>query len=115
MRLPNAENAIVERDKIVRYLLSGTHTRGRGKAQFFLGFGFRPEAPEAMRQALLQHAKANDAVGLHQSEHGTKYTVQGPLPAPDGRAPVVRSVWIIDQGGGTPRFVTAFPRPRQGE
>ena len=115
MRLPNAANAIVERDKIARYLLSGTHTRGRGKAQFFLGFGFSPEAPDAMRQALLQHAKANDAVSLHQSEHGTKYTVQGPLPAPDGRAPVVRSVWIIDQGGQTPRFVTAFPGPRQDE
>jgi hypothetical protein len=41
-----------------------------------------------------------------------KYTVQGPLPAPDGRAPVIRSVWIIDQGWQWPRFVTAFPGPR---
>ena len=57
MRLPNAESAIVDRDKIIRYLLSGTHTRGRRKAQFFLGFGFSPEAPEAARQALLHHAK----------------------------------------------------------
>jgi hypothetical protein len=112
MRLPNAANAIVERDKIARY---GSHTRGRGKAQFFLGFGFSPEATDAMRQALLRHAGANDAVSVQRSEHGTKYTVQGPLPAPDGRAPVVKSVWIIDQGGQTPRFVTAFPGPRQNQ
>jgi hypothetical protein len=112
MRLPNGEHAIVESDKIVRYLLSGTHARGRGKAQFFTSFGFSSEAPEGLRQALLQHVKANDVVSLQQSEHGTKYTVQGPLPAPDGRAPVIRSVWIIDQGRQRPRFVTAFPGQR---
>jgi hypothetical protein len=112
VRLPHAENAIVESDKIARYLLSGTHTRGRGKAQFFISFGFSPDAPEVLRRALLQHAKASDVLSLDQSQHGTKYTAQGPLPAPDGRAPVVRSVWIIDQGRQWPRFVTAFPGPR---
>jgi hypothetical protein len=112
MRMPHAEEAIVDPEKITRYLLSGTHARGRGKAQFFASFGFRTAASDALRQALLQHAKANEVVGLHQSEHGTKYTVEGPLPAPDGRAPVVRSVWIVDRGRQRPRFVTAFPGQR---
>jgi hypothetical protein len=112
VRLPHAEDAIVELDKIVGYLLSGRHTRGRGKARFFAGFGFKPETADVLRQALLLHARANDVVGSQMSEHGTKYTVEGPLPAPDGRAPVVRSVWIVDKGRQRPRFVTAFPGPR---
>lgn len=52
MCLPNGEEAIVEPTKITGYLLSDTNTRGRGKAQFFTSFGFSPNAPEALRQAL---------------------------------------------------------------
>jgi hypothetical protein len=111
MRLPNVD-AIVEPAKIASYLLSDTHRRGRGKAQFFTSFGFSPNVPEELREALLQHAKANDVVSWQRSEHGAKYTLEGPLPAPDGRAPVIRRVWIIDEGRRRPRFVTAFPGRR---
>ena len=112
MRLPQAEDAIVDLDKIARYPLSGSHSRGRDKARFFTVFGFSHEMPERLKDALLMHVRANDVVGLQKSEHGAKYTIQGPLLTPDGRAPVIRSVWIIDTGGQRPRFVTAFPGPR---
>lgn len=109
MRLPNAEDAIVEPHKLRSYLLSDTHIRGRGKARFFISFGFRAGEPDVLREALLLHAGANDVINLQESEHGAKYTLEGPLPAPDGRAPAIRSVWIIDKGRSRPRFVTPFP------
>ena len=43
MKLPNAEHARVDRAKVVDYLLSLEHGKGRGKAGFFLRFGFSRE------------------------------------------------------------------------
>jgi hypothetical protein len=44
MRLPNAEFAVVEREKITEYLLNPEHRYGLSKARFFAGFGFTLEA-----------------------------------------------------------------------
>ena len=41
MKLPNADQAVVDRRKIMDYLLSSRHPDGRGVAAFFSGFGFR--------------------------------------------------------------------------
>jgi hypothetical protein len=40
---------------------------------------------------------------------GTRYLVEGDLPAPDGRSPLVRSVWQFDYGTVAPRLITAYP------
>jgi len=52
MKLPNAERAVVERDKIVDYLLNPAHRYGASKARFFTQFGFRVEAWEELALAL---------------------------------------------------------------
>ena len=46
MKLPNADKAIVEREKMVDYLLNAAHRHGASKALFFARFGFRMEAWE---------------------------------------------------------------------
>jgi hypothetical protein len=43
MQLPNADAAIVSRNKLGNYLLDLAHSIGGGKARFFLSFGFRRE------------------------------------------------------------------------
>jgi len=43
MKLPNAAQAIVEREKIVEYLLNSMHRYGASKAAFFTRFGFRAD------------------------------------------------------------------------
>jgi hypothetical protein len=43
MKLPNAENAVVEREKITDYLLNPSHRYGSSKARFFASFGYRSE------------------------------------------------------------------------
>ncbi len=40
MNLPNAEGAVVERDKIIDYLLNPGHPDNGGKSSFFLTAGF---------------------------------------------------------------------------
>lgn len=52
MKLPNAENAVVEREKIVEYRLNAAHPDNGGKAKFFEGLGFRRDQWERLAQAL---------------------------------------------------------------
>ena len=56
MTLPNIDQVVVPRAKVVDYLLSQTHRDGRHKAAFFLRFGFTPDKWQEMAAALVQHA-----------------------------------------------------------
>ena len=108
MRLPNADQARVDREKITDYLLSTTHPRGRSKAEFFIRFGFRAEGWEMLADALRNHAVSYPVARTVSSPYGVRYTVDGPIETPDGRNPRVRTVWMIDEGSTTPRLLTAL-------
>ena len=108
MKLPNAENARVDRDKVIGYLLNRAHPDGAGKAAFFERFGFSTEKWQLLADALRQHGQ-HPVVNSVESEYGIRYTVDGEIETPDGRRPTVRSVWIVEQGGKRPRLVTAHP------
>ena len=58
MKLPNADKAVVEREKIVDYLLNPGHRYGASKARFFAQFGFRPESWEVLAAALRAQGQA---------------------------------------------------------
>ena len=60
MRLPNAGQACVEREKIVNYLLSMEHPRGRNKAVFFSGLGFHVDGWQDFAEALIAHASRHE-------------------------------------------------------
>lgn len=107
--VPNCYQSIIEPTKISNYLLSAAHPIGRVKARFFKRFGFREGAPEELNQALLVHVRDNVVARTETSAYGTKYRVDGPLVSPDGRNPLVSTVWMILDGEAIPRFVTAFP------
>ncbi|HEY7551893.1 MAG TPA: hypothetical protein VH913_20515 [Hyphomicrobiaceae bacterium] len=107
--VPNCDHAIVDPVKISDYLLSETHPVGRSKARFFRRFGFGEDAPEELTQALLAHVRDCPLATIEVSPYGTKYRVEGRLISPDGRNPLVTTVWIIVGGEIIPRFVTAFP------
>jgi len=109
-RLPQVDRAVVPEAKIVNYLLSGSHTGGRAKARFLEGYGFRADRWRVLREAIIAHAKANDITASRQTRFGTRYEIDGPLPAPDGRAPMVRMVWFVELQETAPRLVTLVPR-----
>ena len=109
MKLPNAEKAGIPPEKITDYLLSSTHRAGRGKAKYFSNFGFRRDAWETLRTALLNHAVDNEVSKSEESFFGKRYIIEGPLKTPDGRKPTIRTVWFVEKGEDIPRFVTAYP------
>src|SRR5436305_1649137 len=56
VKLPNAEKAIVEREKVANYLLNAAHPDNGGKAAFFEELGFRRADPETLAKALQKSA-----------------------------------------------------------
>lgn len=109
MRLPNADLALVERAKIVDYLLNPAHRYGASKARFFAQFGFRVEAWEELSLALREHGRQNEVSRVKETGFGPRYEVEGELTAPDGRRPRICTVWQLDEGQTAPRLITAYP------
>jgi hypothetical protein len=109
MKLPSVEQAAVKREKVTDYLLSASHPNGRHKARFFAAFGFSAAAWEVLANALLHHAVEHDVTKVESSPFGARYVVDGKLFSPDGRNPMVRTVWFVESGDTTPYFVTAYP------
>ena len=109
MRLPNAQHAHVARQKITDYLLSLNSPDGRSKAEFFSRFGFRIPQWEDLSDALRSHCLQNEVVEVEEAAYGIKYIIVGALGTPDGRNPLVMSVWQIDRGTDHPRFITGRP------
>jgi hypothetical protein len=112
MKLPNAEMVVIEREKIVNYLLNTAHPYGVSKARFFAGFGFRVEKWELLADALRHHGLAHEVSLVRETGFGPRYQIEGQLNAPDGRLPLVRSVWQQDRGAVAPRLITAYPLVR---
>jgi hypothetical protein len=109
--LRNAHRAIVDRDKVVEYLLNEAHPDNGGKAQYFASLGFACDQPDTLIVALRHVAEQGEVVHSEQSGHGEKFVVDGWLSmhTEDAARRLVRTVWIIDRGAEAPRLVTAYP------
>lgn len=108
-KLPNADEAIVPELKVTHYLLSLTSKQGKGKARFFMAFGFTIEEWQTLAEALQHHARTHEVASMREITYGILYSVEGALLSPDGRNPQVRSVWKIVSGETVPSLVTAYP------
>ena len=62
MKLRNAHLAVVERHKIVDYLLNSAHPDNGGKAQFFESLGFSVDATDPTTAALREIAQTGEVV-----------------------------------------------------
>ena len=109
MRMPGADKLIVEREKIVDYLLNAVHPDNGGKARFFLRLGFNPDDWQQMAAALRKAVENRAFSKIVASSHGTKYIVDSWIESPSGKTPLVRTIWIVDLGLEAPRLVTAYP------
>lgn len=112
-KLPNYQQAQVPQPKITSYLLAINHSDGRGKALFFTAHGFSLDNWQVLAVALCRHAADQDLAAEEASPFGMRYIIEGIISTPDGRNPHIRSIWFIETGEETPRFVTAYPLPRK--
>lgn len=112
MRLPHRDNAIINRKKLTRYLLSLAHEKGRSKAKFFRMIGFNEANIEEFEQALLKIGKSNKVVKIdkEKEEIVVKYVINGLIDAPNGKKYKIKTVWAVEVGSEIPHLATAHPR-----
>ena len=109
MQLPNRDQAYIQPNKLTGYLLSETHPVGKAKAKFFRGVGFDEANVERLEQGLLTLARTQAVHKTIETVHGKKYVIIGPIETPADRTVTILTVWIVDSGKESPRFVTARP------
>jgi len=98
MRLPNAERAFVEREKIAGYLLDPSHMNGAGKCRFFSARGFSMMEWPVLAAALVAHGRRHTVAKRTETPFGPRFEVHGELEAPDGSRPQIRTVCQLDEG-----------------
>lgn len=86
------------------------HPQNQGTAAFFLRFGFTRQRWELLAAALAEHIRTHEIEQIIPEPGRTKYTVVGRLRMPDGRSPLVRTVWQVDVG--LPPHVSSLPISR---
>lgn len=108
---PVATAWLIERPKIVSYLLNLHHPKGGPKARLLMHFGFRQDNPELLADAIVRHAMANGPGYEMTPPVGPPLAViEGPLDCPDDRLLNVRCIW--EQATATEhRFITLVPLP----
>jgi len=71
MKLPNADRAIVEIEKLRDYCLSSSHPRGRHKARVFItALGITADDAQELKQAILSAVTTEEATPKERDEYG---------------------------------------------
>lgn len=108
MRIPKAEAAVVDLEKLRGYCLNPYHGLGRYKARVFASaLGMKAENADELAQAILSAAATKDAVlGMHD-RFGQRYLIDLELERA-GKKATIRSARIIETGTDFPRLITCF-------
>lgn len=108
MKLPNADQAIIDIAKLRDYCLNPTHSRGRHKARVFAAvLGITEDNAELLRATLLHVALTDEATVAEQDAYGQRYVIDFLMRTPYGEA-IVRSAWIIRVNEQNPRLTSCY-------
>jgi hypothetical protein len=108
VKLPNAESAIIPKEKLQNYLLSQSHPIGRFKAAFLRSMGYSLDNWEALERDI-RSLLNNEVEKSQETEYGKKFEVRGEICGPSGQRAEIVTVWIVLKGKDVPRFITSYP------
>ena len=108
MKLPNAERAVVQIEKLRTYSLNPHHEAGKHKARVFqAALGLTIDDADWLREKILAAVPGEDAYEGSPSVFGRKYVVDI-LVTRGGRSGTVRTTWIIEHGVDYPRLTSCY-------
>jgi hypothetical protein len=108
MKLPNAEAAFVDINKLINYSLNAQHHRGRHKAKLFSSIlGLMAADAEELQVILLSAAQHYEATPQPPTEYGERYIIDFPLTR-NQNAATIRSSWIIRLNENFPRLTSCY-------
>lgn len=109
MRLPNAENALLDARKLTEYSLNERHERGEHKAKVFRSaLGVTLVNHEILLEAIRQAILTEEAQLTDMTEYGARYAVDFEMVGLSGQPVLVRSTWIFDPNSDVPRLTNCF-------
>ena len=112
MKLPNAENAVVDIRKLRDYCLNPHHAEGKHKARVFQAkLGYTGEDAELLRQLILQAILTEEATEQEPTDYGRRFVVEFGIERQVGimqSKAAVRTAWIIRNDEDFPRLTTCF-------
>ena len=112
MKLPNAENAVVDIAKLHDYCLNPNHPEGKHKARVFKEkLGITKDDAERLRDVILEAVLKVEATEQESTEFGRRFIVDFQVSWPQGIimcTAVVRSAWIIRNDEDFPRLTSCF-------
>lgn len=116
MKLPNAENAVVDIAKLRDYCLNPSHPEGKHKARKFLEkLKIGKDDAELLRALILEAVLTADAAEQKSTTYGRRFIVDFEWDRWHGviqYKAVVRTAWIIRNDEDFPRLTTCF-NPRR--
>jgi len=108
MKLPYADEAIVDLRKLREYCLNPEHPRGKHKARVFqdaLGLG-REDAAE-LGERILKAILVEEAERGTTDAYGTRFTADFTCER-HGKSALIRSCWIVKKGEHAPRLTSCY-------
>lgn len=109
MKIPNASEAVIAKDKLCDYLLNPFHKRGASKAKLLLSMGYTEEDWQQLETDLRIHHLTAEVDYETDSEYGKRFEIVAMLPDTDGGQVLFRSIWQIDTDTDFPRLITMYP------
>jgi hypothetical protein len=108
MKLPYAEAAIVDMNKLSGYCLNPNHSRGKHKARLFTAIlGLTADDATELQSILLKAALDYEATLEKQDLYGQHYVIDFSLTRNDQTA-TIRSAWIIRPTETFPRLTSCY-------
>src|SRR5215831_1965768 len=108
MRVPNAERAVVDIEKLRNYCLSQAHPRGRHKARVFAdALAVTAVNAEELRGIILAAALVSDATPAEKDGYGQRYVVDFSINR-TGKEAKVRTTWIVRLAEDFPRLISCY-------
>ena len=112
MKLPNADRAVVDIEKLRDYSLNPNHPKGKHKARVFLSaLGFKADDAERLRQLILEAILIREATIQPPISYGQRFRVDFHVKAEQGfvvTLKTIRSAWIIRNDEDFPRLTSCF-------
>jgi hypothetical protein len=108
MRLPNADHAFVDVEKLRGYCLSLKHPRGRNKARMFASLlGLTAGQSSRLRGEILKAVITEEAKVGTKDVYGQRYTVDFSMDGITKRM-AIRTAWIVRNGEDFPRLTSCY-------
>jgi len=112
VKLPNADRAVIDIEKLRDYSLNSAHPKGKHKARMFLAaLGFKADDAERLRKLIREAILVEEATEQQPTDYGRRFIVDFQIKWEEKFVVsfvTIRTAWIIRNDEDFPRLTSCF-------